>query len=94
LYAIYCLDNPDSGDRRAANYPAHYAYLAKAAELGVKIVMAGPLTEDDGSEPIGSLFLVEARDRATVLAFHKGDPFVTAGVWRQASINAYKAWRA
>jgi hypothetical protein len=52
----------------------------------------GPLPGDDG--PIGSLFVVEAPNAATVLKFHEGDPFFTAGVWRQTAVNAYKAWRA
>ena len=56
---------------RLANYDAHKAFLSDTSPHGVRIVMSGPLVADDGTTMIGSLFLVEAADRATVEAFNQ-----------------------
>jgi hypothetical protein len=46
---------------------------------GVRIVMSGLLEADDGTSMIGSLFLVEAADRATVEKFSQADLFHSVG---------------
>jgi uncharacterized protein YciI len=46
----------------------------------VRIVMSGLLEADDGTSMIGSLFLVEAADRATVEKFSQADLFHSAGI--------------
>jgi uncharacterized protein YciI len=38
---------------------------------------------------IGSLFLVEAEDRATVEAFNRADPFNAAGIWERVTITGF-----
>jgi uncharacterized protein len=55
----------------------------------VRILISGPLTADDGETMIGSLFLVEAPNRAAVDAFHAGDPFKAAGIWHQVNIHPF-----
>ncbi len=50
----------------ARQHDAHKAFLSDTSPHGVRIVMSGPLVADDGTSMIGSLFLVEAADRATV----------------------------
>jgi uncharacterized protein YciI len=44
-----------------------------STEEGVHVLTAGPLVADDSETPIGSLFIVEAKDRATVEAFCRVD---------------------
>ncbi len=51
--------------------------------------MSGPLVSDDGQTMIGSLFLVEAPDRAAVVRFNGADPFAKAGVWRALTISGF-----
>ncbi|KAF0119499.1 MAG: hypothetical protein FD152_4483 [Xanthobacteraceae bacterium] len=51
--------------------------------------MSGPLMSDDGEAMIGSLFLVEAPDRAHVEAFNHADPFHTAGIWQAVTITRF-----
>jgi hypothetical protein len=45
--------------------------------------------DDEGGDMIGSLLLVEARDRATVERFNEADPFHAAGVWARVTITRF-----
>jgi hypothetical protein len=51
--------------------------------------MSGPLTDDDRSTMMGSLFLVEAPDRAAVERFNRADPFHAAGIWDKVTIRQF-----
>jgi uncharacterized protein len=49
LFAIYARDHANALEKRLAVYPAHRAYLEQSDQEGsVKIVMSGPLVQDDG----------------------------------------------
>ena len=87
LFVIHALDRPST--ERLAHYEAHKAFLADADAHGVSIVMSGPLMEDDGSVMIGSLFLVEAPDRAALERFNQADPFYDAGIWDKVTITRF-----
>ncbi|QEL22080.1 YciI family protein [Bosea sp. F3-2] len=89
LFAIHALDKPGALDARLTNYDAHKAFLADTSGLNVKIIMSGPLVGDDGTTMIGSLFVVEAADRATVERFNAADPFHAAGIWDRVSITGF-----
>lgn len=89
MWAIHALDRPDKLHSRLEHYPAHKAFLADASTWGVEIVMSGPLTMDDGSTPIGSLFVLIAPNRVTVEAFHHSDPFFNADIWEKSIITAF-----
>lgn len=89
LFTIYALDKPEGLPTRLANYEAHKAFLQTSSEHGVRIVMSGPLVQDDGETMKGSLFLIEAPDRATVEAFNRADPFYAAGLWETINIVAF-----
>jgi len=89
LFVICNIDKPDTAALRAANRPAHLAYLD---EIAPKLKLAGPFLSDDGQDMIGSLWIVEAPDRAAALRLATGDPYAKAGLfesqtatpWRQA----------
>ena len=51
--------------------------------------MSGPLVADDGTSMIGSLFVVEAADRAAVEKFNHTDPFHAAGIWENVQITGF-----
>lgn len=86
-WIVHCLDHPDALPRRLAHYDAHKAYLT--GPLPVRILVSGPLVAEDGEAMIGSLFLLEAPDRAAVEAFHAADPFRTAGIWAEVRIHRF-----
>jgi uncharacterized protein len=89
LFAIHAIDRANALPTRLANYDAHKAFLTDTSRFGVKIVMSGPLVSDDGEKMIGSLFLIEAPDRATVETFNRADPFAAAGIWERVSITGF-----
>ncbi|MGL4240750.1 MAG: YciI family protein [Beijerinckiaceae bacterium] len=89
LYVIHALDKPGRLQARLDAYPAHRAYLGEQDGKGIRILGSGPLEKDDGSEMIGSHFIIEAEDIAAVKAFNAGDPFAKADVWDVVSIRRF-----
>jgi uncharacterized protein len=89
LFALHALDKPDGLTRRLAAYEAHKAFLTDTSAFGINIVMSGPLTEDDGTTMKGSLFLIEAQNRAQVERFNAADPFKAADAWATVTITAF-----
>lgn len=89
LFAIHGVDRQGALDTRLAHYEAHKAFLSDTSAFGVEIVMSGPLVADDGTTMIGSLFLIEAPDRAAVEAFNAADPFKTADIWERVTITGF-----
>ncbi len=89
LFVIHARDKAGALATRLANYDAHKAFLSDTSPHGVRIVMSGPLVADDGTSMIGSLFLVEAADRAAVERFNRADPFYAAGIWEDVQITGF-----
>ncbi len=89
LFAIHALDRKDGLPTRLAHHAEHRAFLQTAAEFGVTLVMSGPLVADDGETMLGSLFIVEAADRAAAERFNGADPFAKAGVWDRVTITGF-----
>jgi uncharacterized protein YciI len=85
LFVIICKDKPGALDTRMATRPTHLDYL-NAAGL---VKAAGPLLSDEGN-PIGSLLIVEAEDKAAVQTFLDNDPYTLAGIFESVEI---KSWR-
>jgi hypothetical protein len=57
---------------KAGDYSSTFSCRQMAKELGLFL---------------GSLFLVEAADRATVETFNRADPFRSAGIWETVEIT-------
>jgi uncharacterized protein YciI len=90
LFALHALDRPGTIELRLEHYAAHRSFVEnESARPNFTIVMSGPLQSEDGETMVGSLFIVEADDLATVEAFAAADPFTTAGVWGEVRINRF-----
>ncbi len=89
-FILYALDVENSAPLRAKYVEAHKAYLSQAS---VKILVSGPLLEDDNETINGSCFLLEAQDKEQVLAFNRNDPFMQAGIWKSVEIRHFAKWR-
>jgi uncharacterized protein YciI len=83
LWAIYCIDKPNSGALRAEHQQRHSAYL-KAKDA---VFFTGPLQSDDASQNIGSLWIVAANSRSEAQAFVDGEAFYRAGVFESVSVR-------
>ena len=89
LFVLHAIDRQGALPKRLSNYDAHKAFLSDTSAHGVKIVMSGPLVADDGETMIGSLFVIEAPDRATVERFNAADPFFAADIWDKVTISGF-----
>ena len=87
LFAITCSDAPGVLEKRVAIRPAHVDYLKTVMPM---IRLAGPRLDDEG-KGCGSLFVVEAPDRAAAEAFSAADPFTREGVFGKVEITAFNA---
>lgn len=89
LFAIHAVDHEGASETRLARYDAHKQFLSNVSQFGVTIVMSGPLVADDGATMVGSLFVVDAPDRASVERMNRADPFHAAGIWRRVHITGF-----
>ncbi|HEY2184599.1 MAG TPA: YciI family protein [Xanthobacteraceae bacterium] len=93
LFVIHALDHSGAIATRAKFYRAHRIHLDQAAQYDVDVVTAGTLVADDGETPIGSVFVIDARDRPTVDAFVRSDPYHANDVWETVHIHGYNKKR-
>lgn len=91
LYVLYCRDRDDAAELRQANRPAHLDYVGGQETVQVRV--AGPMLADDGETMIGSLFLIEADDAATVRRFNAEDPYTRAGLFAAVDVHPFR-WLA
>jgi uncharacterized protein len=89
LFVLHAIDRTNALPLRLEHYAAHRAFVETESEHGISIVLSGPLQSDDGEIMTGSLFIVEAADRAAVEAFVRNDPFTQAGIWEQMTITRF-----
>ncbi len=87
LFAIICVDKPDSAHIRKENRPAHLGYLERVAD---KIAIAGPMLTEDRSAPTGSLLILDFDTQAEAEAFAANDPYNKAGLFEQVTIKPFK----
>ncbi len=86
-FVLYCVDKADHGHVRAENRPAHLDYLNNNLD---RILIAGPITSDDGETVIGSVIIVSDDRRAAAEDFAAGDPYAKAGLFENVTITAYR----
>jgi uncharacterized protein YciI len=87
LFILACFDKPNSLDLRTATREAHLAYVRENIAL---VKVAGPML-DEADGMAGSLFVMEAPDRAAVEAFNAADPYQRSGLFGQVEIRGFRA---
>jgi len=93
FFVIHATDKPDAITMRAKHFREHRIHLDKADTQGITVLMAGSLVADDGETPVGSLFVVEAKDRAAVDAFTRSDPYCAHDVWERIDVHYFNKKR-
>lgn len=81
LFAINCVDIPNSDAARQKVRAAHSEYLKGSK----KVLLFSGATMNDAGEAIGVLYVVKAANRAEAQAWVDNEPFTTGGVF--ASVN-------
>jgi uncharacterized protein YciI len=89
LFAVHAIDRPNTLQLRLDHYAAHRAFVEDQEAQGISVILSGPLQSDDGEVMTGSLFVLEASDRAAIDAFVKDDPFTRQGVWGEVRISRF-----
>ncbi len=84
LWAITCVDRPDTAAARESALLPHRAYLGSQKKI---LVLAGATQTDDGGTATGSLFVVNVGSREEAQRFIDGDPFNKAGVFASIAIT-------
>lgn len=87
LFCLYCIDRPNSLEVRLGARADHLAYVGAFAE---RILVAGPLLDDEGGMR-GSMILMDFEDRAAAEAFCAADPYVKAGLFERVEIRPMRA---
>ncbi len=89
-FVVHALDKPGALPRRMAVLSAHRAYLDTApAKHGIRVLLSGPMTSDDGETMTGSFFLLDAPSRAAIEDMFEGDPIAKADVWETRTVTAF-----
>jgi uncharacterized protein YciI len=86
-YAIIAQDKPGHAALRAELRPAHLDHLARHA---AKLLAAGPLLDEAGDAPSGSLIILNAEDRAEVEAFLAADPYTQGGLFERVTVTPWR----
>jgi len=86
-YVAICLDKPNSRDVRLKNRTAHLDYLR--ANAGA-IKSCGPFLSDDGKDMVGSLLIIDAKDRADVDKVLARDPYRQAGLFDSIEVRGWR----
>jgi uncharacterized protein YciI len=86
-YVLECRDAADALPRRMQVRQAHLEWVAATTE--VRVMAAGPLLDDAGGF-VGSLFIIEATDRAAVEAWHERDPYVANRVFERVTLTPFR----
>lgn len=85
LFIVYAEDNEaTSAAIRQAKTRDHLAYLDRHKHV---IVLAGALLTDDAGKRVGSVSVINVKDRAAAEAFIASEPFRNAGLYRSIKIG-------
>lgn len=92
-FVVHAVDRPDALATRAKFYRLHRIHLDEAGAREVVVTTAGTLVAADGETPVGSLFILEARNRTVIDAFTASDPYHSNGVWERVDVHYYNKKR-
>lgn len=86
LFMVAAFDKPGMLETRLRVRSEHLDYLKS---LGACIKMGGGMLNDD-DQPLGSLLIIEAADRAAIEGLLDKDPYSRAGVFERVDIRPWR----
>lgn len=87
LFICEMIDGPDGAERRKAAGPAHHAYQKSVMDT---FIARGPMRSDDATRAIGTLYIIQVKDRAAAEAFIAAEPLNQAGVFSDIRIDRWR----
>ena len=85
VFLIMAMDAAGSASLRDQNLEGHLAHIEKHCD---DYLVCGPLREPDGTELIGSFFVVVADDEAGARQLLEGDPYFSSGMYADIRVVA------
>ncbi|MBU6379310.1 MAG: hypothetical protein KJS95_12360 [Gammaproteobacteria bacterium] len=77
-FVVICRDGPNGAAMRAAHTAEHLAYIETVMD---ELNVAGPLFDNGGDTPVGSLYCLHTRSLARAREIIENDPYVKHGVF-------------
>jgi hypothetical protein len=90
LFVVHAIDGKDAMPVRAKFYRAHACISTRQAgtmSIWLPRARSSPMTA------AGSVFVIDAKDRAAADAFMRSDPYHVNGVWETVHIHGYNQKR-
>lgn len=87
---FYGLDHSGAMAKRIENRDAHEAYLDRHGDT---VIVRGPLLNDEGTEPVGSIWLLDLPDLDAGRALMEGDPFFKSGIYKDVMFHRWRFGR-
>lgn len=85
-FILICHDRKNCFDLRAETRKAHLEYIDQRRSA---VLIAGPMLDDEGRS-IGSVLIIDAKDRAAAKDFADNDPYAKAGLFVDTEIRPFK----
>lgn len=83
------FDVPETSARiRSEVRPAHRDYI-RATHHGVRAVAGGMVVDDSGTDTTGTMLILDAPDRASVMRYLEGDPYHGAGLFARVEVDRW-----
>jgi uncharacterized protein YciI len=79
-YVVVCRDGPNGATVRAEYTPDHRAYIVTVMD---ELNVAGPLYDDGGQRPVGSLYCLATKSLARAREIIENDPYFAHGAFAQ-----------
>lgn len=86
IFAVYCVDKPNSLELRMATREAHLAYVGGFRD---QLRLGGPMLNESG-DMAGSIIFLEMDSIAQAQAFAADDPYNKAGLFERVDITAFR----
>jgi uncharacterized protein YciI len=87
LFSFLIHDEPDTTALRDVHRTAHLAYLKTFDD---QTIFAGPFTDDEETQDLGSFRIIDLPDRAAADTHVADEPYVTGGIQKSWSIHRWK----
>ena len=87
-YLCHCTDIEDSAAVRREHVEAHLRYVESILD---RIAVAGPLRDEPGGEPVGSVLIYKTEDKDEALGLLHADPYYRAGLWSRVECRHINA---
>ena len=84
LFICECIDGPNASARRKQSSAAHHKYQGQIID---KFVAHGPLRSENGTQLIGSLFIIEVENKKSAYELVYNEPMVKNDVFKTVIIT-------